>query len=698
MNIKRIILLRVWIVFILFLLLGVVIAIQISRIQINEGKYWRAFSDSILLKTVQVEAIRGNIFTFDGKLLATSLPYYDIRIDFHAKAWKDKKIFNQNIDSLSYCLSMLYNNKSAIEYKMILKEGRRKKSRYFLLFQNVTHENYKKIETFPIFRLGKSISGCIVDEKSRREHPYDPLARRFIGPKYPDKKHIYGFESSFDNYLSGQSGNRLMQKISGGNWIPIDYENDIEPQDGKDIITTVDINIQEFAENALLNGLIKNKADYGCAVVMDVSTGKILAIANLTRHEEDVYTEDYNYAIGSSLEPGSTFKLASAILLLDNDFVDPDYVVDTKNGKWKIYDREIKDTKDGGLGKITFSQAFELSSNVAFAKLVHTNFSRNPSLFYKGLQKLHMTDSLHISITGEGMPKIKEPQKWDGTSLAFLAHGYELQLTPLHLLTLFNAIANNGTMVKPIFITEVRQAGSIVKEFGPEVIAEKICSDKTLKFMKSLLEGVVNEGTANNIYTDRYGIAGKTGTAKKLVNGKYANIYRASFAGYFPSENPKYSCIVLIDNPTGGEYYGAKVAGPVFKEIADKLFGYDIRLINPATETQAASHENIELIPKASWEDYLNLGKYLGITFSSNGEQSEWAFMDKSKSGYEIKPHVFKPNTVPDVIGMTITDAVYLLENLGYKIETYGYGKVQKQSILPGTKVKSKITIKLILG
>lgn len=697
MNIKRDIFLRVWIIFILFVVAGLVISFRIFRIQVTEGKYWRAFSDSLTIRFDTIQPIRGNIFTWDEKLLVTSIPVYDVRLDFGSEAWKDSRIFSENIDSLSSGLAKLFTDRSASEYHKILKDARNKKERYFAFKRNINHNQLKTLKTLPILKTGKYKSGLIITEKSIRIRPFTPLAERTIGFKVPGIRGV-GYEGSFDEYLAGKNGKHYMQRIAGGNWIPVNYENEVDPVEGKDIISTLDINIQDVTEKALMNGLITNQADYGCAIVMEVQTGKILAIANLTKSGDDTYAEKYNYAIGASTEPGSTFKLASAILLLENNFVTENDIIDTKNGQWNIYNNTIKDSKQGGYGKISFKEAFELSSNVAFAKLVTHYYGQNTQLLYDGLSKLRLTSPLNISISGEGKPYIKKPREWVGTTLAYMAHGYELQLTPLHLLTLYNAVANNGVMVKPMFVTEVRQAGLAVKKFEPEVISQKICSEKTLAIVKSMMTGVVEAGTATNIKTDLYKIAGKTGTAKKIVNGKYANVYSASFAGFFPADNPKYSIIVVIDNPTGGEFYGAKVAAPVFREIADKLYAGDFKLIGIRDSNRQVNPERMDFISRATYEDYLNLWNYYGMKITPPEAAPEWATQATINDKVTLMPFVPTENTVPDVRGMSITDAVYLLENLGYKVECQGYGKVQKQSILPGTKVKSKISIKLLLG
>lgn len=697
MSIKRQIFFRVYLIFVLFIVLGLVLTFRITSIQVKEGKYWRAFTDSIILRYDTVQPIRGNIFTRDEQLLVTSIPVYDVRIDFQSAAWTDSKIFNSNIDSLSLQLSKLFNDKGPSDYRKIISEARKKKNRYFPFKRNIDHNELNAMRTFPILKMGKYKAGMIVIEKSIRIRPYTPLAERTIGYKVEGIKGV-GYEGSFNDYLAGKSGKHYMQKIPGGDWIPINYDNEIDPVEGKDIITTIDINIQDVTEKALQSGLENNNADNGCAVVMEVQTGKILAIANLTKAGENNYVEKYNYAIGASTEPGSTFKLASAILMLDNDFITKDEIIDTKNGQWKIYDNTIKDSKEGGYGKITFTEAFEYSSNVAFAKIVQQHFGQKHNLFYDGLARLGLVNPLNISISGEGMPYIKKPKEWVGTTLAYMAHGYELHLTPLHLLTLYNAVANDGRMVRPLFATEVRQAGIPIEKFETEVIKDKICSDKTLTVIKSMLTGVVENGTAKNIRTELYGIAGKTGTAKKLVNGKYANVYSSSFVGYFPADHPKYSCIVVINNPTGGEFYGAKVAAPVFREIADKLYAGDFRQLGKPDSGSQIEPYKIDFVSYMTWEDYSHLWKFLGREVTYNETPPEWVRLeDKGKSNVWF-PLNFTQKSVPDVEGMTLTDAVYLLENLGFRVESYGYGKVQKQSILPGTKVSSKIVIKLLLG
>jgi len=700
-NTKSDILLRVYLSLLFFFILGVVIILQISKIQFKEGKYWRSMSDSLTLKYKPVEAMRGNIYSDDGKLLVTSIPNYEIRIDFKTNAWQDKKYFIENIDSFSFLVSLLFKDKTEREYRRMFTQAKNNKERYFLLKRNVNYNNLKKLKGFPFIREGKYKGGLIVIQKNIRIHPFNMLAERTIGFKKPNIKGV-GIEAAYDEYLSGKSGKRLMQRISGGNWVPVDYDNTLDPEDGKDIITTIDIDMQDATENALLNALKIHQAGNGCAIVMEVKTGQIKAIANLKKDIDGNYKEIYNYAVGASTEPGSTFKLVSALLLLEDGHVKPTDMIDTKNGECKFYDRVMKDSKPGGYGVITFKQAFEYSSNVAFSTLMNKYYGNRPKEFMKKIENLSITQSLNLEIPGEGKPVFKQPgsSAWSGTTIPWMSVGYELQMTPLQILTFYNGIANKGQMLKPQFVKEIRKINKIIEVFEPKIINEKLCSEKTCEILLNLMEGVVENGTANNISSNYFKMAGKTGTALVAFQGSYETnkSYQASFVGYFPADDPAYSCIVVINNPLSGQIYGASVAAPVFKEIADKIFVQEKQPYFLSENKKIYNYNYLKTVSSAFKSDLITLSSILGLEVRLNPDESDWVNIKTNDSYLLLVNKTLNPFRIPDVKGMTLTDATFLLENKGIRVKSVGYGKVLIQSLIPGTIYTKNQNIFLTLG
>ena len=705
MNIKKNILVRIYITFFLFVLLAVAIFLQIFQIQVFEGKEWRKMADSLTTSFETIDPIRGNIYSADNKLLVTSLPIYELRIDFHTMAWTDKEIYKEKIDSLCWKLSVNFNDKSASQYRKMFEKARRDDERYFLFKRNLNHQQLNMIKTFPIFNMGRYKSGLVVVENSKRIYPFDLLAKRTIGFKNPYISGV-GLEGAYNNFLSGQTGKRLMQKISGGKWIPINYDNEIDPEDGKDIITTIDLKLQDITETALLRSLIKHNAESGCAIVMEVSTGHIKSIANLKKEGEDTYLESYNYGVGLATEPGSTIKLASAIILLENNCFALNDIIDTKKGKLKFYDRVMRDSDTNGYGKITFLQAFEKSSNVAFSKMVTDCFSKNPKKYVDALKKLKFVEPLDLQIPGEGIPVVFEPgtANWDGTTLPWMSVGYALKVTPLQLLTLYNAVANNGKMVKPLFVSEVSKTGKIYKKFETEVISDQICSSRTLEQVKILLKSVVEspEGTAHNIKSDNYEIAGKTGTSLIAMQNGYGKdkrkAYQASFVGYFPADNPKYSCIVVITNPRNDIYYGAWVAAPVFKEIADNLYLDNIKEYFPPVKSNEHNYTQMPIVRAAYKSELLNLSRILGIDMKLESTGSDWVTIDPEKDKLLLSSKMVNNQLIPDVTGMALSDAVYLLESMGLRVISEGVGRVARQSQHPGNRVIPNSLIKITLS
>jgi cell division protein FtsI (penicillin-binding protein 3) len=693
----RDILRRTYIMYAFMCVFGLAIMAQIVRVTFVQGDYWRSRALEQTVRPVDIEAARGNIFAEDGSLLATSKPFYEVRWDANVPYITDDR-FNESIEELSRELANLFRDKSWQAYKRELTDARRKGSRYHLIRRDVDHKILGKIRKLPLFKAGRFKGGLIYLQKSKRSKPFSELASRTIGYDRPDY-HV-GLEGAYSKELSGVGGQRLMQKIAGGVWKPLSDGNDIEPKDGNDLVTSIDINIQDVAEHALYTQLSEHGAESGCAVLMEVSTGEIKAIANLKRKEDGTYRETYNYAVGAASEPGSTFKLASIISLLDDGFVDISDSVDTERGKKKFYDRTVKDSHPGKYGKLTIQKAFEVSSNVAISSLIQQHYGADPGKFVGNLRKMGLGDSLGLEIPGEGKPMIKDPSDptWSGVTLPWMSFGYEVLMTPMQTLTLYNAIANDGVMVKPQFIKSISKDGQPIKEFGTTVLNKKICSQSTLDQVKILLEGVVEDGTARNLRHADYAIAGKTGTALIAKGGSYKRekTYQASFVGYFPAEAPRYSCIVVVNSPSKQFYYGNVVAGPIFKEISDKVYSTQLEM-----HAELAVDTNTSTIPSASiaqWTDLNSIYGHLNINTHTRDQDAEWVYAIAESDSVTLKEREFSQGFVPRVIGMAAADAIYLLENAGMTVELIGSGRIYKQSIIPGTRITNGRTIVIELA
>lgn len=700
---KKDILWRVYFVYIFICLFGLAIIVQLCRLQFVQGEYWRAKADSLTLAYKKIEPSRGNIYSADGSLLATSVPIYEVHIDFMSGGIA-KNIFTEKVDSLAHCLSVLFGDKSKEEYKRFIKESRREGERYALLKKNVTFNELKKLRQFPILRLGRYKGGLIVEQKSKRVRPFQKLAARTVGYNLPGLEPV-GLEGSMDKYLKGVSGVRLMQKISGNVWKPLNDENEIEPKEGDDIITTIDVNIQDVAENSLETQLKIHNAESGCAILMEVATGEIRAIANLRKGIDGNYREDFNSAIGQSTEPGSTFKLASLLAAMEDGFVDPDDSVDTHGGiVYWTSGRPMKDSHEGGYGKISVRKAFEVSSNVGISKIISKYYSKNPQSFVDRLRKMHVGDPLELQIEGEGRPLVKDTKNksWSKTTLPYMSIGYECKMTPLQVLALYNTVANNGRMVKPRFVKEIRQKGQMVKSFPVEVIADSIFSAGTIQKARQLLEGVVQNGTAKNLKHSDYRIAGKTGTARIANNNAgYENggvRYQASFVGYFPADNPKYSCMVVVYAPSNDVYYAAEVAGPIFKEIADKVYSTNIEM-HKELQPDSSFADNDFPSPKSGIVKQTKKAmQNLKIPTVQITTDAEWMVPIKSDKKIKIAELKIVKNTVPNVLGMGLRDAIYLLESQGLQVSANGRGIVLKQSLNAGTKISKGQQIIIELG
>lgn len=695
MNIKKSILIRVRIAFLGVVIFAVCISAKVGHIQVVEGEDWEKLGEEISFDYRKVKATRGNIYSDNGSLLATSLPFYKVAMD---PTLCPDDAFRNGIDSLAMLLARFYKDRSATDYKRQILDARAAGRHYITL--NRRQINYiakKEMTAWPVFREGRYKGGVIFEKIDARYRPFNNLARRTIGFVNDDDKGA-GLEFSFDQYLAGKDGEALFQKIAGSTWKPVFDAQGSKAIDGLDIQTTIDINLQDVAETSLHGAMELHQADEGTVVVMEVATGHVKAISNLTSAPGG-YFEKFNHAVGGSIEPGSTFKLVTLMALLEDTNVDLTDTIETGKGEYLFYNRKVRDHHEGGFGKITVQQSFELSSNVAMAKLIDKHFGLKPDQFLSHVERLHFTKPLGLQIAGESVPKIKRPtdKGWSGITLPWMAYGYGFEVSPLHTLALYNAVANKGKMIKPIFVTAIRKADQEEMTFDTEVLAASICSNKTLKKLRLLLEGVVDHGTAQNLKNTHYRIAGKTGTAQILENGRYEKKYVTSFVGYFPAHQPKYSCIVLIKNPKGWQQYGNNVAGPVFKDIADNIYARDIEL-HQAMEKKRLVEPGVFPTIKAGYrEDLTLLANELGVSAHADTED-EWVRAVRNGNAVSWRKNPMVENRVPDVTGMTYRDALYVLEKSGLLVEFEGKGRVAKQSLRPGSVFNKGSVIHLRLG
>lgn len=696
-NKKREILLRAYLGFAFIFLLGLAIIGRAFYIQTTQGEYYRSLADSLTIFPKTILAERGNIYSEDGRLLATTLPTFDIRIDFKT-TYAHPEVFKGNIDSLAICLSSMFPEKSATQYKKELWLERKKKTRYYLLKRNVSYNQMAEMKKFPMFRDGRYKSGIWEVQIDKRLKPFNGLAERTIGFVSDSGKVKVGLEGNYNTELKGKEGTVMVQKISGGVTIPLDSREEIVPQPGRDIYTTLDVELQDVAEDALMRALSHHGAAHGCVVLMEVKTGKIKAMANLGIVKDSSYGEIQNYAVGEITEPGSTFKLATVASLMEDGLVTNNTQVDVENGEYKIYKLTIHDHEAPETPSLTVKRAIEVSSNVAMAKLAFQNYQSAPEKFYKHLETFGFTKPIEIELPGAGKPLIAEPKKWSGVSAAYIAHGYELQVTPLHTLMFYNAIANNGTMVKPYLVGKIKEYNKTVDSATTIVLNEKICSAKTIQQLQEILKGVVDEGTAMNLKTDYLHVAGKTGTAV-IAQGKggYKNggkkVYQASFCGYFPAEEPEYSMIVVINSPSQNGYYGNVVAGAIFKEVADKVYSLSLQM-HPAINKQVAGNQ-VPVVRKGSAYDLTSIYNFFGI--KTNTVSSEWATASGNEKQIALAENEMESNVVPDVTGMSLKDALYLLESMGLRVSVAGRGTVIKQSLMAGEKLLKGMSISIEL-
>lgn len=695
MNAKQDIRFRVYVAFTCICLMGMAVILKAVRIQVVEGERLREMSRDMHTRSITLPAERGNIYAENGTLLCSTIPQFDVHIDYSVI---DKKLFDENIDTLSQCLSRLFNDASAVKYKMQLTEGYKKQQRYALLKKNLPYFQYQELRAFPIFNKGQRRGGLVAESKVKRINPYGMLAYRTIG-LWRENSQTIGMEATYDSVLNGDAGSRIEQKETGGIWMPVEGA-EIEPQNGKDVVTTLDMGIQDVAEHAMLSVLKQYECLYGTCIVMEVNTGKIKALVNLGRQKDGSYWEDFNYAMIPT-EPGSTFKLVTLYSLFSDKLVSVNDMVNAEGGAIRFGNRTMRDSHLG-LGSLTIRDAFAHSSNAAMAKLAYKYYGAQPMKYIEHLHKLHLHERTGIDLAGERRPLVKTPENrsWSATTLPWMATGYEVLISPLHTCMVYNAVANNGKMMRPYLVNSVREYGHDIVETKPTVL-ETIADSATIAQLQACVKEVVLSGTAKSIQSPFYTMAGKTGTAQVADKGiKYTDgVYQGSFVGYFPADRPKYTIAVVIrTKPHSSAYYGGTIAAPVFRMIADRVFangkGWDGPLDSiskvakktmPAQQAMASSYKTM----------FHSLDRKLE---TEEGNYVTQLVTDTNRNSFvEAAAGVVK-GAVPNVNGMGLKDAIYLLEKEGLRVEIRGRGKVQQQSIEPGRKTTRGETIILQLS
>lgn len=677
------------------------IIFKIFHLQLVEYDKWSDFQARNIQREKAVYADRGNILSRDHRVLASSVPDFKMRIDFRSGGFDDE-LFNKHVDGLAKSLSGYFKDRSVSAYKSYLKNGQKSQSRAFPVYPR--YVNYFDLDTvsqFPFLNEKRRKTGFYTERRVKRIMPFGQLSRRTIGQLNSDAGDgVYGIEQAYNEELKGKQGIVRRKRISGKTI----WEPKKEPVEGNDIVTTIDVTLQDVAQSALEKQLQKHGAHHGCAILMEVETGNILALANLTRSREQ-YKELYNYAVGELSEPGSTFKLVSFVVAMEDGAVDLDKTVETGNGVKSFYGARMRDSHANGT--ISYRRVFEVSSNVGTSILIDSAYRKDPQQFVDRIYEMGLNEPTGIDIQGEPTPFITSPDKktWSGLSLPWMSIGYETKFTPLQILNFYNAIANDGRLVKPRLVKEIYNHGDRVQQFKTEVLNSSICSNRTLKMARELMEGVVDSGTAMNLKEAHLKIAGKTGTAQiaKGTEGytKSGKTYKASFCGYFPAEEPAYSCIVVVTNPTKGGYYGNQVAGTVFREIADKVYSINPELAlrkktDDEKENKLAYKYPVSL--DGNYARLKNVYDFLDVEFAGVEDTLEWVRTTTKQEDVSLSPLSYRTSLVPNVVGMGAMDAVYLLEKSGVKVSLSGKGRVRRQSVMPGVRIKPGIKVILTLG
>ncbi|MFZ1314037.1 MAG: penicillin-binding protein [Chitinophagaceae bacterium] len=710
MEVKRDILWRVYVSFLGIVVLSLLVLGRAFYIQRVEGNQWRSMSDSLHQRFIALDAQRGTIYSEDGQMLSTSIPTFDVYIDFNADGLREKKgkRFSENIDSFSIALANYFGDKTAAQYKSELKLAYKKNTRYYQLKKKLSFEQYKIFREFPLARLGRNKSGIIVETNSKRLPPFGLLASRTIGLSREHmasdgkiKKQNVGLERSYDTILSGKKGQKLVRYIAGGTAIPIEG-SETDPENGKDIFTTLDVKIQDITETALMRMMLQSEALYGTAIVMETSTGKVKAIANLGRRPDGSYWEDDNYALRAT-EPGSTIKLVTLLSVLEKGSSAIDDMVEVGSaGRLQVGPKIVTDAERSPKPLLSVKECFAHSSNVGMSKLAYKAFGNKPQEFKEFLHRFHLDVRSPIDLTDVPKPTMA-PLNEKGSSLGnmlWMSFGYALQVSPLHTLTLYNAVANNGKMMKPYLVSHVQSGGILHKQFEPTVIEANICKPAVIQAARASMEAVVTEGTARRVFAGvPFPIAGKTGTAQVSDGAiKYGHgVYQASFVGYFPADKPQYSCIVVVrTKPHAASHYGGTVAAPVFREIATKLYAMYVDRKDPSLFTTVK--DSAAYFYAGYSTDIKKVYKALNVRFTDSVAQNNWSNVYASNYQPVLKANSVRKQVMPNVRGMGLKDALYLLENMGVKVTIKGKGKIATQSIAPGTSLVNGVTVVLELS
>lgn len=679
MNKKSEILLRAYFGYFLVLCLAAVIIGRAFYIQTAQGEHYRKLAEKMTIYPQEIQAERGNIYSSDGRLIATSLPVFELRFDSKT-TYAYPEIYNEHINDFCERLAVMFPQKTARQYKAEFQQARNKKARYHLVRRQLSWAQLAEMKTWPFMKAGQFKSGLITSQQDKRLLPFGSLARRTIG--YVNQSDVrVGLEGTFDRILQGEKSMVMIRRISGGAGIPIDSREEIAPRPGKDVYTTIDINLQDVAEDALRRALHYHEAEHGTVVLMEVKTGRIRAMSNLRRTSDTVYEELQNFAVGESTYPGSTFKAATFAALFEDGFVNRKTLVNLEGGSKTFYNRTIKDHDKPDTNMVSVQKAFEQSSNVAVAKLAQQYYGGKKQKFYDHLSRFGFTDPVSIPVPGAAKPTLRKPSQWSGVSVPYMAHGYEMRLTPLHILQFYNAVANNGTMVAPTLLDKVSEYGSVIDSPGLRIVAKDLLKPETVAQLREMMEGVVIRGTAVNLYTDYLHIAGKTGTAV-LSQGDKGKVYQASFCGYFPADKPQYSMIVVINSPGTNGYYGNKVAGSIFREVADKVYSLSLEM-HPAVNKAGAKMELPVLTTDAAAARQIYQALGGKISSSASGLV---VVKPQGRKG-KLQTLVSSPGTLPDLRGMGLKDALYLLENQGYVVKLQGSGLIRSQNPPAGTRI-----------
>ena len=664
------------------------VSFQMFRIQLVEGDKWLAMSDSATIRHQDISPARGNIYSDNGSLLSTSMPIYEIRWDATVV---NNDTFQFYVNELALQLARLFPDKTSSYYRSKLITAKKSKSRYVLIRRKVNYHEQKMMRDFAIFKKGRYRGGFMAELNTKRVKPAGNLAFRTIGYRTKDNPGV-GLERSYDEDLGGVKGKRRVQKISGG-YRPLNDENLIEPENGRDIHTTINIDFQEIAQRSLEKSLIKHKADHGCVIVMEVSTGKIKAISNLSKRDEGVYSEQYNYSIGESYEPGSVWKVFSAMAAFEDDLISPGDSMDIQNGAREYFGKKMQDSDKGRFKKMSFKQAFARSSNVAFSSIIFDNYAQKPSNYISHLKKLDLDKPTGIEILGEPDPFLNHPasSSWSQLTLPWLAIGYENQHTPLQLLTAYNGIINDGIMIRPQIVSSVTDAGIVIKNNDNLSQTVQVCSKETSDKIKELTSEVFVSGSARNVNSNIVTMGGKTGTAQIASSSGYqkAKMYNASFVGHFPAMKPEYSIYVMVNKPSNGVFYASYVAAPVFSEIAQKIFTISVKKEVEDSSTYMPNYH------AGYYKDIQTINLSLGYA-SDEKPSSDFIRLNVENKAFDNV--IVEEGKMPNMKNFGLKDAVYVSELLGLNPIVAGRGKVVDQSPLPGTIIKESQTVYLRLN